>query len=157
MAHITAGNTPIDISDGLEGGRYVASVRGAPGALRNFVYHGAKRRLRMGADYSNINAGEKFEFLAGDRRPNPTWVRNMIPGTVDCRELFSRLRWGGVPVVSEFLIFDDGDLEIRARKDGGKMLSGKFPYGKIATIRDRGRVRKERIGKRAFRLANKRI
>ena len=52
--------------------------------------------------------------------------------------------------MSDFLIFDGGDLEIRARKDGGKMLSGKFPHGKIATIRDRGKVRKERIGKRAF-------
>ena len=46
------------------------------------------------------------------------------------------------------LIFD-GDLEIRARGDG-RSLVGRFPYNKTATIRDRGRVRKERFGKRAF-------
>ena len=46
------------------------------------------------------------------------------------------------------LIFD-GELEIRARGDG-RSLVGRFPYNKIATIRDRGRVRKERFGKRAF-------
>ncbi len=43
----------------------------------------------------------------------------------------------------EFPVFD-GELEIRAR--GGKsILRGTFPYGKIATIRSGGRVRKERF------------
>ena len=46
------------------------------------------------------------------------------------------------------LIFD-GELEIRARGDG-RSLVGRFPYNKTATVRDRGRVRKERFGKRAF-------
>ncbi len=41
-------------------------------------------------------------------------------------------------------------LELRAR--GGRIF-GSFPYGQTATVRDRGRVRKERIGSRAFRYA----
>lgn len=48
----------------------------------------------------------------------------------------------------DFPVFD-AELEIRARGDK-RVLSGKFPYNKTATIRDRGKVRKERIGKRAF-------
>ena len=48
----------------------------------------------------------------------------------------------------DFPVFD-AELEIRARGDK-RVLSGKFPYNKTATVRDRGKVRKERIGKRAF-------
>ena len=48
----------------------------------------------------------------------------------------------------EFLALD-GSLEIRARGDG-RVLSGSFPYGKTATVKDRGRVRKERVAPRAF-------
>ena len=40
--------------------------------------------------------------------------------------------------------------ELRAR--GGR-ISGFFSYGKTATVRDRGRVRKERISSRAFAYA----
>ena len=42
----------------------------------------------------------------------------------------------------ETLWFADGELEIR-RGGGGRSLSGSFPYGRTATVRDRGRVRKE--------------
>ena len=35
-----------------------------------------------------------------------------------------------------------GCLEIRQR-GGGRSLSGSFPYRRTATVRDRGRVRKE--------------
>ena len=48
----------------------------------------------------------------------------------------------------EFPVFD-GSLEVRA-KGGGRVLAGVFPYGRQATVRDRGRVRKERIGPDAF-------
>ena len=55
--------------------------------------------------------------------------------------------------MTEYPIFD-GALEIRAR-GGGRVLAGRFPYSsgpgrKMATIRDRGRVRKERIAGDAF-------
>ena len=46
----------------------------------------------------------------------------------------------------------DGDLEIR-RAGGGRVLAGRFKYGSMATVRDRGRVRKERFAPRAFRFA----
>ncbi len=42
-----------------------------------------------------------------------------------------------------------GTLEIRQR-GGARVLAGAFPYGKIATVRDRGRTRKERVRSRAF-------
>lgn len=38
-----------------------------------------------------------------------------------------------------------GQLEIRARKDGSRSLTGSFPYGRTATIRNTGRTRKERF------------
>ena len=43
-------------------------------------------------------------------------------------------------------------LEIR-RSGGGRVLSGRFNYSTVATIRDRGRVRKERFEPRAFSFA----
>ena len=46
------------------------------------------------------------------------------------------------------LIFD-GDLEVRAKGDW-RSLVGRFPYNSQATVRDRGRVRKERFASRAF-------
>ena len=52
----------------------------------------------------------------------------------------------------DFLIFEAGALEIR-RSGGARVLSGRFNYGSMATIRDRGRVRKERFEPRAFRYA----
>ena len=42
-----------------------------------------------------------------------------------------------------------GALEIRQR-GGARLLSGRFSYGRRATISDRGRVRKESIGPDAF-------
>jgi len=41
------------------------------------------------------------------------------------------------------------ELEIR-QEAGERLLSGSFPYGALATVRDRGRVRKERFGGDAF-------
>ena len=46
------------------------------------------------------------------------------------------------------LVFE-GDLEIRAR-GGGRSLRGSFPYNRTATVKDRGRVRKERFRSGAF-------
>ena len=46
------------------------------------------------------------------------------------------------------------DLEVRRRRGGrGREIRGSFAYGVTATIRDRGRVRKERISPGAFRFA----
>ena len=41
-------------------------------------------------------------------------------------------------------------VEIRA---AGRSLTGRFPYNSMATVSDRGRVRKERFGSRAFSYA----
>ena len=43
------------------------------------------------------------------------------------------------------------ELETRQR-GGGRRLRGRFPYNSTATLRDRGRIRKERFGRRAFRF-----
>lgn len=45
------------------------------------------------------------------------------------------------------------DLEIRQRGGRGREIRGSFRYGSTATVRDRGRVRKERIMPRAFSFA----
>ena len=44
------------------------------------------------------------------------------------------------------------DLEIR-QVGGATVLQGRFPYGRLATISNRGRRRKESIMPRAFRFA----
>ena len=54
--------------------------------------------------------------------------------------------------MAEFPIFEAAKLEIR-RSGGMRILSGRFNYGSTATVRDRGRVRKERFEPRAFRFA----
>ena len=46
--------------------------------------------------------------------------------------------------VGEYPVFD-GKLEVRQRSGGGRMIQGVFPYGKTATIRSAGRLRKERF------------
>ena len=43
-----------------------------------------------------------------------------------------------------------GELEIRGPAGGARYLSGRFPYNRTATVADRGRRRKERIGPDAF-------
>ena len=43
-----------------------------------------------------------------------------------------------------FPIFDGG-FEIRARGGGGRVLTGRFPYNRTATVRSTGRTRKERF------------
>lgn len=45
-----------------------------------------------------------------------------------------------------------GSLEIR-RVGGGRTLSGRFPYNSTATVRDRGRVRKESFNSGAFKYS----
>ncbi len=52
----------------------------------------------------------------------------------------------------DFPIFEAGALEIRESGEG-RTLHGRFNYGSMATMRDRGRVRKERFEPRAFRFA----
>ena len=54
--------------------------------------------------------------------------------------------------MAEFPIFEASKLEIR-RSGGMRILTGRFNYGSTATVRDRGRVRKERFEPRAFRFA----
>ena len=46
----------------------------------------------------------------------------------------------------------DGALEIR-RSGGARLLTGRFNYGSMATMRNRGHVRKEKFTSRAFRFA----
>ena len=54
-----------------------------------------------------------------------------------------RQRLNPKETMTDYPIFD-GAFEIRAR-GGGRALYGRFPYGKTATIRSAGRVRKERF------------
>ena len=54
--------------------------------------------------------------------------------------------------MTDFAIFEAAELEIR-RSGGGRVLRGRFNYGSTATIRDRGRIRKETFEPRAFRFA----
>ena len=46
-----------------------------------------------------------------------------------------------------------GSIEIRRGGGGGRIFSGSFPYSKMATRSDSGRVRKERFAPRAFSFA----
>ncbi len=53
--------------------------------------------------------------------------------------------------MSDYPVFD-GSLEIR-RSGGARLLTGRFNYGSTATMRNSGRIRKERFEPRAFRFA----
>jgi len=47
----------------------------------------------------------------------------------------------------------EGELTVRAKNDGTRVIGGRFPYGKTATLSDggrKGRPRKERFKPRAF-------
>ena len=46
--------------------------------------------------------------------------------------------------MNDDLIVFDGAFEVRAR-GAGRVLSGKFPYNKTATVKSSGRTRKERF------------
>ena len=50
------------------------------------------------------------------------------------------------------LIAWEGELELR-QFGGARTISGVFPYNRLGVVSDRGRVRKERIGPRAFEYA----
>ena len=54
--------------------------------------------------------------------------------------------------MNDFPIFEAGALEIR-QSGGARTLHGSFNYGSMATLRDRGRVRKEKFESNAFRFA----
>ena len=54
--------------------------------------------------------------------------------------------------MSDYPVFEAAELEIR-QSGRGRVLHGSFRYGSTATIRDRGRVRKETFEPRAFRNA----
>ena len=47
-------------------------------------------------------------------------------------------------MADDTIIFD-GAFEIRARERGGRVLTGKFPYNKTATVKSSGRTRKEKF------------
>ena len=55
-------------------------------------------------------------------------------------------------MMSDYPVFEAAELEIR-QSGRGRVLHGSFRYGSTATIRDRGRVRKETFEPRAFRNA----
>ena len=59
-------------------------------------------------------------------------------------------RWDPAAAPLERVEFEAGDLEVRQGEDGSEFVSGSFPYGETATVRDRGRVRKERFQSYAF-------
>ena len=50
------------------------------------------------------------------------------------------------------LVSWEGELEVR-QFGGARTISGVFPYNRLGVVSDRGRVRKERIGPRAFEYA----
>lgn len=47
-------------------------------------------------------------------------------------------------------IWEGAGLEVRREKGGRPRIGGRFPYGALAVMADRGKVRKERILKGAF-------
>ncbi len=54
--------------------------------------------------------------------------------------------------MSDYPVFEAAELEIR-RSGDKRILTGRFNYGSTATIRDRGRVRKEPFKPHAFNFA----
>ena len=94
------------------------------------VREGLPREIR------NLEAEHRAALLA---EPDPEPVQ--VAGTPEDRErLELRSRFSVANV-------------IRAGIQGGRVLRGSFPYNSLATVRDRGRVRKERFRPGAFRFS----
>ena len=53
----------------------------------------------------------------------------------------------------DFAVYLPAELEVRQGRLGGPAIAGSFSYGRLATLADRGKVRKESFAPRAFRYA----
>ena len=53
----------------------------------------------------------------------------------------------------DFAVYLPAELEVRQGRLGGPAIAGSFSYGRLATMADRGRVRKESFAPRAFKYS----
>ena len=76
LPHLEVGDTPTDITDGLEPGCYVAQVPGSPAEL-GVLYATRQTPPDADADYFHCRGNGFFAFTAGVL---PTWVKSSIAG-----------------------------------------------------------------------------
>ena len=76
IPHLSVGDTPTDITDGLEPGCYVAQVCGSPDSL-GVLYATRQTPPDAEADYFHCRGNGYFTFIAGVL---PTWAKSSIPG-----------------------------------------------------------------------------
>ena len=53
----------------------------------------------------------------------------------------------------DYSVYLPASLEIRQGRLGGPSIAGSFAYNRLAVVADRGRVRKESFGSRAFKFS----
>ena len=78
LPHLEVGDTPTDITDGLEPGCYVAQVSGSPAAL-GVLYASGPTAPDVDADYFHCRGNGYFTFTVAD---GPTWAKSSVAGIV---------------------------------------------------------------------------
>ena len=78
LAHVDVGATPVDLTDGLAAGCYVAQAGGDPPAA-GVLYATASSAPSDTEDFFAARAGEYFTFTVGG---TPTWAVSDTPGLV---------------------------------------------------------------------------
>lgn len=80
VAHVDVGSTPVDLTDGLTAGCYLAQPRGGSGEV-GVLYATAGVAPSDDDDWFNARAGAFFTFTVAATDPTPTWCK-AVAGSV---------------------------------------------------------------------------
>ena len=80
LAHVDVGDTPVDLTDGLAAGCYLAQARGGWGALA-LLYATAAQPPADDDDWFRARGDTFFAFSVSTASGLPTWAKNAVAGT----------------------------------------------------------------------------
>ena len=121
-------------------GAYLGLARGIDGAARAAVWSAGEliRDPYTGAKKGEVSLDAQLPF------------RDFaVTASVQLQEAQVRF----LENVMDYSVYLPAELEIRQGRLGGPSIAGSFAYNRLAVMADRGRVRKESIGSRAFKFA----
>ena len=83
VAHVEVGDTPVDLTDGLDPGRYVAQPVANLAEIGDaaVLYATAATAPTEDGDYFRAGYGQQFWFAVGPAWP-PTWAKTSAAGLV---------------------------------------------------------------------------
>lgn len=83
LAHVDVGDAPVDLSDGLAAGRYIAQPVATLAEMGDQAVLYATAVVAPGddGDWFRAGYGERFWFVVADGQP-PTWAKTSMTGMV---------------------------------------------------------------------------